>query len=473
MAGIISYGAYVPTHRLGRSEIGRAWGSGDPPGEKAVASHDEDSLTMSVAAAINCLGTADRGSIGGLYFASASPAYEEKQSAATIATVLGMAADTLTMDFGDSLRAGTNAIQAAVHAVQSGFLSSVLVCIADKRLPTPNSANEMTFGDAAAAFLIGKVQVLAHVDGSHTMCDELVDVFRSDRERYVRSWEARFVRDEGYNRVIPEAVSAALEKYGFSTPDFTKAIIYSPDARQLRTLAKMTGFDETTQIQKLFHEAIGDAGNATTALGLVAALEGSRPRDKLLVASYGNGSDVLLFTVCEDIGTYTPERRLSDYLDAKLMLSSYQKYLRWRQLVEVEPPATAPMEQPSPVALWRDNYGGLRLQGVKCNKCRTPQYPVRRICMNCGSKDDFEAYSFANKIGKVATFSHDHMGISADPPNTIVAVDFSEGGRIMCDMTDRDPDEVKIGMAVEMVFRQLRYVGGFYTYWWKCRPLRF
>jgi len=25
---------------------------------------------------------------------------------------------------------------------------------------------------------------------------------------------------------------------------------------------------------------------------------------------------------------------------------------------------------------------------------------------------------------------------------------------------------------VEMTFRQLRYIGGFYTYWWKCRPSR-
>ena len=36
----------------------------------------------------------------------------------------------------------------------------------------------------------------------------------------------------------------------------------------------------------------------------------------------------------------------------------------------------------------------------------------------------------------------------------------------------RDPAEIKIDMPVEMVFRILRYVGGFYTYWWKARPKR-
>jgi 3-hydroxy-3-methylglutaryl CoA synthase len=428
---------------------------------------------MSVAAAKNCLGDIDPTTVDGLYFASASPPYNEKQSAATIATVLGMGRETLTMDFADSLRAGSNAIRAAADAVESGSLESALVCIADCRLPMPNGANEMNFGDAAAALLIGRANLAAHIDGLHTMCDELIDVFRSDKERYVRSWEARFIRDEGYNRVIPQAVSAALAKHKVSPGDFAKAVIYSPDTRQLRTAAKMTGFDYSTQVQGLFHEEIGDSGNATTALGLIAALEESGPGDKLLVASYGNGADVLLLTVSDGIGLHRPKRRIRDYLNAKLMISSYQSYLRWRGLLDIESPATAPMEQPSPAALWRDNYGGLRLHGVKCKKCGTPQYPVRRVCMKCGSKDDFEDYSFADRIGEVATFSHDNMGISADPPNTIAAVDFPEGGRIMCDMTDRDPEEVEIGMPVEMVFRQLRYVGGFYTYWWKCRPLRF
>jgi len=27
-------------------------------------------------------------------------------------------------------------------------------------------------------------------------------------------------------------------------------------------------------------------------------------------------------------------------------------------------------------------------------------------------------------------------------------------------------------MPIEMVFRILRYIGGFYTYWWKARPKR-
>ncbi|MEA3254185.1 MAG: OB-fold domain-containing protein [Chloroflexota bacterium] len=472
MAGITAYGVYVPIHRLSRAEIARAWGTAPPPGEKAVASPDEDSLTMAVAAARNCLAGIDPKDIDGLYFASTTSPYREKQAAATIAAVLGLKQGAFTMDIGGSLRGGTNAMKAAVNAVSSGSLNKVLVCAADCRLPMPNGANEMAFGDGAAAVLIGNTGVAATVDATYTMFDEIVDVWRSDKDQFVHSWESRFVREEGYLRVIPEAISAALKKHNLTAKDISKAALYAPDSRQLSATARKLGFDMATQVQDSLYSQMGDTGTALPLMLLAAALEDARAGDRILLASYGNGADVVILTVTADNATARPRRSLQDYLSAKLMIPSYQKYLRWRGLVEIEPPATPALEQPSPVALWRDNYGGLRLHGVKCKKCGTVQYPKQRVCMVCGAKDDFEDYSFADRTGTVATFSHDNLGISADPPNTIVAVDFPEGGRITCDMTDRDPQEVKIGMPVEMTFRELRYVGGFYTYWWKCRPLR-
>ena len=49
MAGIISFGAYVPLYRLNREEISRAWGGRVIlPGERAVANFDEDSVGDSI-----------------------------------------------------------------------------------------------------------------------------------------------------------------------------------------------------------------------------------------------------------------------------------------------------------------------------------------------------------------------------------------------------------------------------------------
>jgi len=470
MTGITAYAAYLPLYRLDRAEIGRAWGKSGK-GEKAVGAFDEDSLTMAVAAAQQCLAGRDITRVDGVLFASTTSPYNEKQSAATVAAVLGMGPGTYTADFGGSLRCGTNALRAALDAVNSGSLKQVLVVAADCRLALPNGANEMAFGDGAGALLIGKEGVVASIDSFYSVSDEIIDIFRSDRDRYVKSWEVRFVRDDGHGRVLPMAVKAAMAKNGSSVADFAKIVMYSPDQRQLQAVTKSMKLDPA-KVQDTFFNEFGDTGSAQVLISLAAALEAAASGDRILAVSYGNGSDVIAMTATPAIATGKPKRGIGYYLKTKLPVSTYEKYLRWREIVEVEPAATAPMEQPSPVALWRDNKSGLNLHGVKCRKCGTPQYPAQRVCIECGSKDDFEDYSFTDKSAVLATYSHDSLGVSADPPTTIAAVDFKEGGRITCDMTDRDPAEIKIGIPIEMVFRVLRYIGGFYTYWWKARPKR-
>jgi len=74
MIGITSYGAHIPWYRIDRTVIYGAMGWLNPAnfsaGEKAVASYDEDSLTMAVSAAMDCLKGIDRNTIDGVYFAS-------------------------------------------------------------------------------------------------------------------------------------------------------------------------------------------------------------------------------------------------------------------------------------------------------------------------------------------------------------------------------------------------------------------
>jgi 3-hydroxy-3-methylglutaryl CoA synthase len=111
-----------------------------------------------------------------LYFATTTAPYKEKQSAALIAAVLQCGPETQTLDFGNCLRSGTSAINAAVHAVAGGTIKTALVCIADMRLAHPKSFHEMFFGDVAAALLIGDQNVIAEVEHFHSIFDEIQDV---------------------------------------------------------------------------------------------------------------------------------------------------------------------------------------------------------------------------------------------------------------------------------------------------------
>jgi hydroxymethylglutaryl-CoA synthase len=464
----------VPLSRLSRAEIARAWGGGAPPGERAVAGYDEDSLTMAVAAARDCLNGVDCSSIGGLYFASTTAPYLEKQTAAAVAAVLDLRAEALTIDFSGSLRAGTNALKAALDAVGSGSADNILVCAADVRWGYPAGPAEMNFGDGAVALLVGRGQTIAEVESFDSRYYEIQDVWRSDKDTFVRSAEERFAVDEGYSRVMVEGVSAALKKHGLTAGDVAHLALNAPSARQLKSVTQKLGFDEKTQVQDVLHLSVGDTGCAMSLMSQVAALERAGAGEKLLLASYGNGCDVAVLKTTERIGSAPAHRGVQKHVASKSLMRNYEQYLRWRDLVPLQPPARPPLEirQPSPAAQWREVPWELRLTGTKCLKCGQPQYPPQRVCVNCHSKDQIEPYRFTDVPAKVFSFSHDYVMQTVDPPVTVAFVDFEGGGRIMCDMTDRDPEAVKVGMPVEMTFRRLYYVGGVYNYWWKCQPVR-
>ena len=102
MIGIKSYGAYLPKYLLPRELIGKAWDFPIIPGTKTIASADEDSITMGVEAGLDCLAGIDPKSIDGLFFATTTQVYTEKDSASLIATVLDLREDIITTDFTDS-----------------------------------------------------------------------------------------------------------------------------------------------------------------------------------------------------------------------------------------------------------------------------------------------------------------------------------------------------------------------------------
>ena len=211
MVGIISYGAYIPYFYVSREDLVKMWGRGHGRGEKSVANYDEDSVTMGVAACKDCLSGSNLKSVDRLYFSSTTAPYIEKQSASIVATALDLRQDVFTADFSGSLRAGTDAMIAAMDAVTSGSANKILLCASDVRLGLPQGDKEATLGDGAGTLLIGDHNIIASILCSYSIYNEMLDVWRSDKDRFVHSWEGRFVRDEAGKTVI-DAVSIVLKK---------------------------------------------------------------------------------------------------------------------------------------------------------------------------------------------------------------------------------------------------------------------
>jgi hydroxymethylglutaryl-CoA synthase len=467
MAGIVSYGAYVPLFRLGRGTAG--WES---PTERAVANFDEDSVTMAVAALRDALVGMERGSIDALYFASTTQPYTEKQSATTIGWAADLRTEIFTVDCTDSLRAGTNALKLAMDATQAGSATRVAVVASDNRLAQPRSAFERTFGDGAAALIIGEDQVIATIEGHLSSSHEIMDTWRSAHDDMVRSWEERFRLEKGFIEALRESVAKALQKFGSTSKEYTKVIFAAPDARAHREAARVLGL-EASQVQDGLFDRLGHTGTGFPLMLLIAALEEAQPGDRLLLASYGDGCDVFSLKVTAARAQLPARRGMKGHLDAKKLLPSYEHYLKWRGIHQPDPGVRRPpMTTPSATALFRERERNLRFSAAQCRSCGTVQYPPQRVCTRCRRRDDFVPVRLADRPAKLFTYALDYIAGSVDVPLVVCIVNFEGGGRALMTMTDRVIEEIDIDMPLEMSFRKLYEAEGIHNYFWKCTPLR-
>ncbi|HEY7709002.1 MAG TPA: OB-fold domain-containing protein [Candidatus Entotheonella sp.] len=473
MAGISAFGAYVPWLRLSRQAIAQYWGGRGAPGEKAMANFDEDSITMGVAAGIDALGALARDTIDGVYFATTTAPYKEKQSAQVIATALDLRRDVYTADFTDTLRAGTIALKAALDAVGSKSMRHVLVVVADARPAVPKSADEQIFGDGAAALVISGTGLAAKALGNVSIQDEITDVWRTDNDAFPQQWEARFIISEGYLKVTHESVTTLLQRLKLSPGDFSKLALYGPDPRSHAGAAQGLGLDVKTQLQDGLFNTVGNTGAAFAPMLLVGALEEAKTGQKLLLVTYGNGADAFAFEVTNNIAKARKnmQRGLRKHLASKNTVQNYEIYTRFRQLLTSEG-ARRPPVGASASAAWRDRDAIFRLYGGTCTACGMVQYPPQRVCIRCQEKDQMVPIRLSDQPGTVFTFTRDFLNASIDPPSVMSIVDFKVGGRIFCEMTDRVPAAVTVNMPVEMTFRKINEAGGFHNYYWKCRPVR-
>jgi len=481
MVGITSYGGYVPRYRIDRKVIYGAMGWLDPAtymaGEKAVANYDEDSITMAVAACMDCLNGIDRNIVDGVYFASITLPYKQRQNAGIIATALDLRSDIKTADFTGSTKSGTTALLSALDAIKAGSAKNILVCASDCRVGKPGSPQEEAYGDSAAAFLLGETDVIASFQGAHSVSYDFMDRWVADIGRFDRAAEDRWIRDEGYNKFIPEALSVLAKKCGLAPKDLAKVGYPCLYIRDHANIGKRLGL-EVNQIQEHMFATLGDTGTAYPLILLVAALEDASPKDNIVIASFGNGSDALCFQATERISGMESKRKgIKKQLASKSMLSNYQKYVTFRNVITVEKGMrgeTIPWEQ-VPV-VWRNRREILGFVGSRCKRCGTPQFPIQRVCANpsCKAIDEMEAYRFSDKKGNLFTYTEDSLAFSLNPPVRYGMIDFDGGGRSLCDLTDCESDDLKVDMPIEMSFRR-KFVDenrGIYAYCWKAIPVR-
>ncbi|MEW6261757.1 MAG: zinc ribbon domain-containing protein [Thermodesulfobacteriota bacterium] len=464
MAGVCAYGVYVPLWRMPRKVMGAAAG-----GERAVSGFDEDSLTMAVAAAANCLSGIDREEIDGLFFASTTFPYKEKPAAATAATALDLRRDVFTSDFANSLRAGISALSSAADAVNSGVARMVLVVAADCRLGAPGSDWEWVCGDGAAAFLVGRTDILAEMTHRYAVCDEIIDVWRSSEDRFIRAWESRFINTAGSLPVTRETLAGLMKRGDLAPAAVAKAVLPLSDERNRTRLARELGLDPVGQLQESFLDSLGFCGTAHPLILLAAALEEAGEGEIILVAGYGNGGEAVGFKT--NGSPRSSRRSVRDCVEKKETLTEYLTYLRWRGLLPEERPPHN-IGEIAPPAVWREREANIRFLGARCGHCGRVQHPPQEVCINCRKKGPFEPVRLSDRKGRLFTYSVDFQTWTPDQPIITGIVNLDGGCRVQCLVSDHSHEKLELDLPVEMSFRVLDVRSGIHNYTWKCIPNR-
>ncbi len=435
---------------------------------------DEDPVTMAVAAARDCLAGADRARLRGLFLASTSLPFADRQNAGIVANALLLRDGVLSLDVTSSQKAGTSGLVAALDAVQGRPDGSLLFIASDQRHTKSASTQELWFGDGAAALELGTRDVVARFLGAASRTVDFIDHYRpADRETDYQ-WEERWIRDEGYLKIVPPAVQAVLQQTGVAAADVRFFAMPSVFPTVPAAVAKQVGLPAASVRDTLF-EVCGETGAAHPLLLLIDALQEAKPGDKLLVVGFGQGCDALLFEATEALARLSPRQGVKGALANRRAETNYNKFLTFTRQISKEFGIRAEADVPTPLsALYRRRDMVLGLVGGRCRACGTAQFPASGVCVNpeCKAVGKQEPLSFADRPAHVKTWTADYLTFTLDPPGHYGMVEFEEGGRFMADFTDVEPGQVEVGMPVRMAFRikSIDERRGLRRYFWKAVP---
>ena len=479
MVGITGFGGYIPKLRLQREAIAKANTWFDPSlatlalGARSFCNWDEDSVTMAVEAARDATDAAVREQIETLCLASTSLPFLDRQNAVIVAEALQVGETLRTMDVTGSQRAGTTGLLSMIDRVQADGSAALLVA-SEHRRSRVGSRAEMLYGDAAAALVLGADEGVARFVDSHSIAVDFIDHFRMDGFEFDYGWEDRWVRDEGYLKLVPAVVQPLLEKTGIAPEDVTHFLLPCAQNRVPIALAKRLGINDGAVADNL-NGNCGQTGVAHPILMLAHTLEQAQPGARILLVGFGQGCDALLFQTTEPTGPVQPKCGVSGWLAQGRPEDNYAKFQTFNDLVERDYGKRAEADSPSPLsALYRNRKMVNAFSGGRCKRCGTVQFPKSVYCVNpeCGGADTQEDHSLAEATGKVRTWTADRLTFDMNPPAYFGLVEFDGGGRAMMDFTDVDPETFDVGtpVAPHIRIKVIDKRRGFRRYFWKAAP---
>ena len=345
MAGIVGYGCHLPRHRIKVEEIAGVWGADAPSYkkglmlmEKSVPPPDMDTITLSVEAARRALKRSNGVNpkdIGAIYIGSESHPYAVKPSGTTVAEAIGATPDIHCADFEFACKAGSEAMFVALSHIDANAMPYALAIAADTSQGAPSDALEYSAAAGAAAFIMGKKDMIAECLYTHSYMTDMPDFWRREHQFYPQH-AGRFTGEEAYFAHTKGASNAILKKSGMKPSDFKWAVFHQPNGKFPLRVALELGFTKEQIEPGWLSPRLGNTYSGASPIGLTGILDVSQPGDLVFMCSYGSGagSDAFVWKVTDRINDARDKAvRTHKLLDENKIFVDYGTYAKFRHKI--------------------------------------------------------------------------------------------------------------------------------------------
>ncbi len=336
LPGIVGYGVYASRFRIKESGL-----------ERAVPFIDEDAVTAAVEAGKLALihSGLDSALVGKVYVGSESNPYAVKPIASKVAQVLQLGekdgdvqgVDAVDTEFACKAAASMFKDASALVSYPRSGIKHAMVIGADNSQAAPKGCpgGELdTFvGYGGAAFIFGKHDVIAEVEGWYSCTSDTPDFWRRDGEPYPMHG-GRFTGDPAYFKHVRKASSKLMERLNVKATDLNYFVPHQPNPTFPVKIAKELGFSEEQYLPALLINKFGNTYSGASLVGLAAVLDVAKPDERILVTSYGSGagSDAYLLRTTSQLLDKRKRQKITVKFQADNPFIEYVDYTTYRRL---------------------------------------------------------------------------------------------------------------------------------------------
>ncbi|MEM1514497.1 MAG: hydroxymethylglutaryl-CoA synthase [Thermoproteota archaeon] len=337
--GIVGYGAYVSRFRIKEATL-----------ERSVPFIDEDAITAAVEAGKLALihSGVDGRLIGKVYVGTESNPYAVNPIASKVAQVLNLGeedadgvqmVDAVDTEFACKAASSMFKDAMALTLYPKDSMEYVMVIGADNAQAAPRCepGGELDYfvGYGGAAFIFGRKDVIAEIEGWCSCTSDTPDFWRRDLQPYPRHG-GRFTGEPAYFKHIIKAGRKLMDKMSLKPSDIDYFACHQPNPTFPVRVAMALGFKIEQYLPGIQVTKFGNTYASSSLISLAAVLDQAEPHKRIMVVGYGSGagSDAYVFVTTSQIRDKRSRQHFTIEYQAENKFINYINYAMYRMFKE-------------------------------------------------------------------------------------------------------------------------------------------